>query len=205
MRRKGIFGGAQAPLWRTTMDDLNILGVGITMYFRMIKYIAIGFVIMSILVVPTLYLCATGHRIANGDILTLSSLSLGNTGPVRRLLIALSHHCCVHACFMSQYSPLKQHAEKTLQRLQDAARSQPQLSSCPFCTNSSVRSSFTCVAEVLFTAVLYSVCFSVQSRQRVHLRVRCCVRSHLPGHRDAHPRPHRGGLARSGRLQCEVL
>lgn len=64
------------------MQDLNELGVGVTLYFRLLKYISMGFFIMALVSMPTLYLCATGSRIEQPDSLSLTTLTLGNIGPV---------------------------------------------------------------------------------------------------------------------------
>lgn len=64
------------------MDDLNSLGAGVTLYLRLVKYLAIAFLVSSLIAVPTFYLCAIGGRIARSDVLNLMSLSIGNSGKV---------------------------------------------------------------------------------------------------------------------------
>lgn len=85
-RQRSIFGNGEAPIWKTSTDDLNSLGVGVTLYFRVLKYLGIAFAVMSLLVLPSMYLCATGQRIVRGDVLNLASVSLGNSGLVGNVL-----------------------------------------------------------------------------------------------------------------------
>lgn len=94
-RSQAIFGGGKAPLWRTKMDDLNELGSGVTLYFRALKYFSCGFLLISLAMLPTLYICATGKRTPFHDVLSTVAVSIANSGPV-------SHHPFVFNSFLLQ-------------------------------------------------------------------------------------------------------
>jgi hypothetical protein len=68
------------------MNDLNTLGSGITLYFRTLKALLFGLLAMTIVVLPTIFLCVTGNRISRGDFLGISSASIGNSGLVRNAM-----------------------------------------------------------------------------------------------------------------------
>lgn len=80
--KKDIYGDAIAPVWKTSMNDLNTLGSGITLYFRTVKALLFGFLVMSIIALPAIFLCVTGNRISRGDVLSVASASIGNSGTV---------------------------------------------------------------------------------------------------------------------------
>ncbi|OQR93354.1 transmembrane protein [Achlya hypogyna] len=67
---------------RTTMQDIGELGIGIQLYFMLIKYSAIVLVIMSICAIPGAVLNYYGHGVlaANADPLKLTYLSVANQG-----------------------------------------------------------------------------------------------------------------------------
>ena len=70
----------EAPLWATSLTDLDELGVGVSLYMRILKYLAIMFGIMTVLSLPALYVSAVGMR-SGETAVTLSRLSIAEAGP----------------------------------------------------------------------------------------------------------------------------
>ena len=74
------------------MDDLQALGVGITLHFRLLKYLVVFFLIASIVTLPILLLGMAGGRLntvpmaINLDALRVSKLSIANIGLPSSLL-----------------------------------------------------------------------------------------------------------------------
>jgi len=81
-RIRRVFGGGRAPLWATKEADFAAMGVGVSLYFRLLRTLASFFLIASLLYVPALVIFASGSRIPNSFLDPLSSarLSLGNIG-----------------------------------------------------------------------------------------------------------------------------
>lgn len=96
-RKEAIFGNGEAKLWKTSTDDLNVMGAGVTLYYRMLKYLSLAFALMSLVVVPSVFLCITGHKAERSDSINWVSTSIGNSGPVSRHVVLLLL-CCVRAC-----------------------------------------------------------------------------------------------------------
>jgi hypothetical protein len=65
------------------MDDLNELGAGVTLYFRIVKYLAVVFVCLTLVSLPALGLLAGSARLKLFDFFQFSRMSLANAGPVR--------------------------------------------------------------------------------------------------------------------------
>lgn len=78
-RKESIFRNAAASLCATGRNWTSELGVGVALYFRFIKYIAICFLCMSILALPSLFISGSGNRIPSGSS-SLALLTLGNIG-----------------------------------------------------------------------------------------------------------------------------
>jgi hypothetical protein len=94
-----MYGEGSAPIWATSMDDLNELGVGVTFYFRLLKYFAISFFVMTLIAVPSFVVLSNSNRMQDFDLFHVASLSLANAGPVRTrsapcLPLVLRAHCC---------------------------------------------------------------------------------------------------------------
>jgi hypothetical protein len=77
---KSRYLNGKAPFFATTLDDLGTMGVGIMLYFQMIRNLCILFLVCSIVAVPSIMLNAGGDGIANqdADSAQLVYLSLGN-------------------------------------------------------------------------------------------------------------------------------
>ena len=77
MRMK--FGNGKAKLC-TSVLDLDMMGVAIGLYFRLMRYLTLLFLLMSILAIPALWICRAGSRVSNEDVdpLKLNIWSLGN-------------------------------------------------------------------------------------------------------------------------------
>jgi hypothetical protein len=60
------------------------MGVSVALYFRLLKYFAVLFLLMSVLAVPALWICRMGGRIPREEIdpLKLNVWSLANVNPV---------------------------------------------------------------------------------------------------------------------------
>jgi hypothetical protein len=81
-RRSQIYGGGDSSLWATSANDLMHLGVGVTLYFKLLKYF-VGLMFIGILFfAPLLVVYSSGHRVPTSvpDPIGFSKLTLGNTG-----------------------------------------------------------------------------------------------------------------------------
>lgn len=80
--RAATYSAGLASIWATTPADLAMLGVGITLYFRLLKYLASVMIVMTLVALPLMILFSEGSRIPADapDPLRFSSLSLGNLG-----------------------------------------------------------------------------------------------------------------------------
>lgn len=81
-REASVYGLGRAPICSTGTADLNSLGVGVTLYFRFLKYLTCIFFLMTVLAIPVMYIAAQGSRIPqrSPDLLGLSVLTIGNVG-----------------------------------------------------------------------------------------------------------------------------
>ena len=74
--------GGRLPLWGTGIDTLGHLGVGVSLYFRLLKDFSIMLLIMSIIAAPMTYFFFSGSRVPSSapNPLGLAAFSLGNIG-----------------------------------------------------------------------------------------------------------------------------
>lgn len=61
--RERVFGGCTAPLWSTKVDDLSALGSGVALYFRLLNFLAVAFLVMAALTLPSLLVFKGGNRL----------------------------------------------------------------------------------------------------------------------------------------------
>lgn len=56
------------------------MGIAIGLYFRLMKYLAALFFLMSVIAIPVLWICRVGNRFASQDVdpLKLNLWSIGN-------------------------------------------------------------------------------------------------------------------------------
>jgi hypothetical protein len=78
---QGRFQSGEAPVCSTTPGEMGEMGVGIELYFVLLKYLAIVFFLMTVIAVPALSLNKEGHMIPDEDVGNgLVLLTLGNIG-----------------------------------------------------------------------------------------------------------------------------
>ena len=80
---KQIYDNGAASFCGTTMHSFNVMGVGVSLHFRILLNLAIFFFVATVIALPAFYFCFTGGRItaANLDSMRFSTLSLGNIAP----------------------------------------------------------------------------------------------------------------------------
>jgi hypothetical protein len=68
----------------TSLFDLSPMGLSIALYFRMVKRLALLFLALTVIAVPTLYLCFHGEGVPDEDVdaLSFNLLALGNVNTV---------------------------------------------------------------------------------------------------------------------------
>lgn len=79
-RRNSLFGNGTQPVCGTAPHQLGVMGVGITLYFRMLKALGFACLIMFVLALPALVINMSGDRIQNEerDVVSTSFTTLGN-------------------------------------------------------------------------------------------------------------------------------
>jgi hypothetical protein len=57
-----MFREGTAHLWKTTTTEFNELGVGVSLYFRLLKYLSVLFWLLTLMLLPSalLYMCGDG-------------------------------------------------------------------------------------------------------------------------------------------------
>jgi hypothetical protein len=74
-----MFKEGVAPLWATPTAAFNELGVGVSLYFRLVKALSVLFAAVTVLALPVMYLCYCGDGLGRGaDIYALSRFTPGN-------------------------------------------------------------------------------------------------------------------------------
>jgi hypothetical protein len=68
-------GRGTAGLWNTSLDDLGKLGVGVTLYFTILKCCVGLFLFMSLLNLPVLVINAMGSRVRYEELVQRPSIS----------------------------------------------------------------------------------------------------------------------------------
>jgi hypothetical protein len=81
-KKHAIFQGGDAHLWTTDVCRSAELGIGVSLYFQLVRSIGVCFLVMTILSIPSLYFSWYGHRIPEEDFdsMGLYRYSLGNLG-----------------------------------------------------------------------------------------------------------------------------
>ena len=79
-----FYAGGESSLWNTSSDDLMHLGVGVTLYFKIVKYFALIMGIGTLFYLPLVILFSSGDRVPTSapDPFKFSRISLGNIGYV---------------------------------------------------------------------------------------------------------------------------
>ena len=79
-----VFGGAVAPLWSTKDSALASVGIGVALYFRLLRAFTLLFLVLTALNLVTYTLYSAGARVPprDADPLMFAHISLGNVGPV---------------------------------------------------------------------------------------------------------------------------
>jgi hypothetical protein len=73
----------QASFCSVGLLDLSSMGVGISLYFRLIKYLGVFFLLATLCSFPAMLVMSSGDRVSedDADALGLVRLTLGNLGP----------------------------------------------------------------------------------------------------------------------------
>ena len=53
--RSKLFKGGTGSVWRTSLQEFEELGIGISLYFRLLKALAITFLCMAVITLPSLW------------------------------------------------------------------------------------------------------------------------------------------------------
>lgn len=79
-----VLTGGESSLWSTSSNDLIHLGVGVTLYFKILKSLVFAMLLGCLFFVPLLIIYSSGHRVPSStpDPLRFSKISLGNIGCV---------------------------------------------------------------------------------------------------------------------------
>ena len=82
------FGDGEGNIIKTPVERFEVVSYGLVMYFELLKRLFLCFLAMSIISLPSLYLCARGHSLEeNGLADNLSRYSIANLGAVCRLSV----------------------------------------------------------------------------------------------------------------------
>ncbi|KAA0178330.1 hypothetical protein FNF27_00180 [Cafeteria roenbergensis] len=81
-RHDSIFASGTAPYCATKERDFAVMGVGVSLYFRLLRTLASFFVLATLMYIPALIIFGNGSRIPNSfmDPLSAARLTLGNIG-----------------------------------------------------------------------------------------------------------------------------
>ncbi len=86
--RNRMYMEGEGSLWRVGTADFNELGVGMTLYFRLVKYLAVLFAVLTLVAVPAMFVNVMGQRSGNAAF-DVHRLALAEAGPrVRRSVVA---------------------------------------------------------------------------------------------------------------------
>eukprot|EP00743_Colponemidia_sp_Colp-15_P005010 GILK01005396.1.p1 GENE.GILK01005396.1~~GILK01005396.1.p1 ORF type:complete len:784 (+),score=111.46 GILK01005396.1:81-2432(+) len=76
-------GYVKYHLWRTSASELGRFGVGIELYFRFVKYMAVVLLVMSLIAIPNIFINSAGNRMSLADQkFGMEQTTLGNQGTV---------------------------------------------------------------------------------------------------------------------------
>jgi hypothetical protein len=72
----------EAPLYRTTIEHMSQLGVGVSLHLRLIKYYFYFFFISALIAIPIFVLCYSGSRLNADEMdpLRMAAISVANIG-----------------------------------------------------------------------------------------------------------------------------
>lgn len=81
-RHDNIFASGTAPYCSTQERDFAVMGVGVSLYFRLLRTLASFFALATLLYIPALIIFSNGSRIPNSfmDPISAATLTLGNIG-----------------------------------------------------------------------------------------------------------------------------
>jgi hypothetical protein len=81
-RQRRIFGGGKAPYCATTEEELASLGVGVSLYMRLLRTLGLYFLFIGVLYIPSLIMFYNGSRIPESymDPIRAAQFTLGNIG-----------------------------------------------------------------------------------------------------------------------------
>ncbi len=111
-RSECIFNGGRGSMVRLRSagdltgsgSGLDALGVGVSLYMRLVKYFGLLFAALVIVNIPVMYITLIGHRRgSSSDVFTLSRLSLGNAAP--SVIVFLRVVWCQCMCVRLWQSP----------------------------------------------------------------------------------------------------
>ncbi|CAE8629720.1 unnamed protein product, partial [Polarella glacialis] len=70
------------PLFRTTVRDLGVYGVGVTLYFHFVLQMGLVFLLCAFFAIPNVYFNRVGNMVDSGNVLSnfLGKLSIANIG-----------------------------------------------------------------------------------------------------------------------------
>lgn len=81
-QKRSVWRHGRAPFCGTSLDEMTEMGAGVSLYFRVLKYSAVVFLVVSVVLAPTAILSYAGQRLAPEDVdaLGFSKVTLGNLG-----------------------------------------------------------------------------------------------------------------------------
>ena len=100
-RAATMFHEGVAHLWTTTTSDLDELGVGVALYFRLVKYLSVLFWLLTLLLLPSalLYYCGDGLG-GDVDMFNFARITPSNFVEVGRVSVrcGVCGHCDAGGC-----------------------------------------------------------------------------------------------------------
>jgi len=80
--RMMLFENGAMPVYQTTISQLSVLGVGVSLHFRVIKYLVWLFLLLTAASVPIFVLCFVGTRLNDDEMdpLRVAAVSIANVG-----------------------------------------------------------------------------------------------------------------------------
>lgn len=84
-----VHTGGESSIWATTSDDFMHLGVGVTLYFKLLQYLALAMFVGSLFFLPAVVMFGSGARVPTSapDPFKFSRITLGNVGYVWRVVV----------------------------------------------------------------------------------------------------------------------
>lgn len=67
LRKQSMFGDGTASFTETRVEDFDLVGFGVVMYFKMLKFLFYAFLVMSVFASITIWICQQGSQIDDND------------------------------------------------------------------------------------------------------------------------------------------